>query len=270
MKKSLFFIICLAMLASACEKKVEGTIVAKVGNEYITAEEIQLRLNELGPAASGYLATKPGKKQFMNLLIREKLMKQAALKSDVAKSPEYKAKIEEKEIEARGLLEAYKDYTLNKMWVEEMRKKDFAVSDKEAREYYNKYPNIMTIGHILMKFDNKEAEALYRRLKSGGDFDSLAKQYSIDPETIYLPPIMRGEFLSELDDMITKMKVGEIQGIARTELGLHILKKFKQEKAKESEALPRIKNILQKQKFDKYIDDLQKQLKVEVLDEKYK
>ena len=142
MKKSLFIIICLAVLASACKKKVEGTIVAKVGEDYITAEEIQLRLNELGPAAGGYLSTKPGKKQFMNLLIREKLMKQAALKSEVAQSPEYKAKIEEKEIEMRGLLEAYKDYTLNKMWVETMRKTDFAVSDKEARDYYNKYPEL--------------------------------------------------------------------------------------------------------------------------------
>ena len=81
---------------------------------------------------------------------------------------------------------------------------------------------------------------------------------------------MRGEFLPELDDMITKMKVGETQGLVRTDLGLHILKKFKQEKAKENDVLPRIKRILQKQKFDKYIDNLQTTLKVEVLDEKYK
>lgn len=270
MNKSFFIVLCCALLLASCGKKTEGTVIAKVGADVITAEEIQLRLNELGPASTGYLSTKPGRKQFMNLLIREKLMKQAAMKSSVAESPEFKAKMEEKQLEVKGLLEAYRDYTLNKMWLEDMKKGELAVTDKEAREYYDKYPNIMTIGHILMKPDNKEAEAVYRRLKSGADFDSMAKQYSIDAETIYLPPIMRGEFLPELDDMITKMKVGETQGIVRTDLGLHILKKFKQEKAKENDVLPRIKRILQKQKFDKYIDNLQTTLKVEVLDEKYK
>jgi len=269
MKKSLFILLCAAAIA-ACGKKPEGTIIAKVGNDFITAEEVQLRLDNLGPAASGYLSTKNGRKQLMNLIIREKLIKQEAIKSEVSKSDKFKAKMEEKQLEINGLLEAYRDYTLNKMWLEEMKKTKFAVSNQEAKEYYGKYPYVMTIGHILMKDNYKEAEAVYRRLKSGADFDQMAKDYSIDTETIYLPPMMRGEFLPELDDMITKMKQGETQGIARTDLGLHILKKFKQEKMPENEAIPRIKKIIEKQKFDKYIDELQTKLKVEVLDEKFK
>lgn len=269
MKNTVLITLCCAAAITACSKKAPDNAAVKVGNEYITSEEINSRIAQLG-SASGYLSTPQGRKQLINSMISEKLMLQAALKSPISKSQDYKAKIEEKQKELKGLLEAYKGYILSKMWIEELRKDKIEVSDKEAQDYYKDYPYIMSLGHIILPFNDKEAEAVYRKLKSGENFDKIAKEYSIDPETIHLPPLMRGEFLPELDDVISKMKVGEIQGVIRTELGLHIIKKFKQEKAKKAEVMPRIKRILQKQKFDKYLEQLQDTIKVEVLDEKYK
>lgn len=269
MKNTILITLCCAVAITACSKKAPDNTAVKVGNEYITSEEINSRIAQLG-SASGYLSTPQGRKQLVNSMISEKLMLQAALKSPISKSQDYKAKIEEKQKELKGLLEAYKGYILSKMWIEELRKDKIEVSDKEVQDYYKDYPYIMSLGHIILPFNDKEAEAVYRKLKSGENFDKIAKEYSIDPETIHLPPLMRGEFLPELDDVISKMKVGEIQGVIRTELGLHIIKKFKQEKAKKAEVMPRIKRILQKQKFDKYLEQLQDTIKVEVLDEKYK
>ena len=244
--------------------------MATVGPEKITEQELQEKLAELGPAASSYLATKPGRRQFLDLVIRERLMLTAARKSDIFSSKEYKSQVEQKKKDLNSMLESYKEYLLSKMWLQKMRETEFKVTDAEADEYYQKYPYIMTMGHILLPDNDKEAEAVYRRLRAGADFDTIAKQYSVDKDTIYLPPIMHGEFLPELDDMILKMRVGETQGIVRTALGLHIIKKLKQEKADEKAVMPRIKSIIEKRKFDKFLEKCQETMKVEVLDEKYK
>lgn len=263
-------LICLcSIIVSACAKE-EGTVIATVGKERITEESLREKLSEMGPVADGYFSTKPGRRQFLDLVIRERIMYQSAQKSGVALSPEYRDAIEQKKVEFDKMLSAYKEYTLSKMWLNEMFDTEFKVTDEEAREYYKNYPYIMTLGNILLPNNDKEAEAIYRRLKAGADFDALAKEYSVDKETIYLPPVMRGEYLPELDDMISKMKVGETQGIVRTALGLHIIKKISQERGKETEVLPRIKDILQKKKFDKYIENRTNTLNVEVLDERYK
>ncbi len=67
-----------------------------------------------------------------------------------------------------------------------------------------------------------------------------------------------------------KMKVGETQGIVKTSLGFHIIKKLSQDKAPAPQALERVRKILEKKKFDDYLAKFQDKNKVEVLDENYK
>jgi len=267
MKKLFILLAAVAALASCSGK--DGKVVARVGSEKITETYLQEKFAEISPAAQEYLSTKPGRRQFLDVLIHERLMLMAARKSPVASGEDYKAKMRQKEAEMKETLQAYKDFMLTRMWIEDMRNGELKVTDQEVKEYYKQYPYKVALAHILLS-SYEEAEKVIRKLKAGADFDRTAKEYSMDKETVRLPPVMYGEFLPELEDMAFKMRIGETQGIVKTQLGFHIIKKLSQEKAGEAEALERVRKILEKKKFDAYLTELQKKNKVEVLDENYK
>lgn len=261
-------LLAVLLLASACSKQSDK-VIARIGSEKITEAYLQEKFAEISPAAQDYLSTKPGRRQFLEVLIHERLMLLAAGKSRVASGTEFKIQVAQKEAEMKATLAAYKDFMLTKMWVEDMRNGELKVTDSEVKDYYQKYPYKVTLAHILMA-DNDVAETVYRKLKAGADFEKLAKQYSLDRESVRLPPIMYGEFMPELEDMAFKMRVGETQGIVKTPLGFHIIKKLAQDTAGEAEALERVRKILEKKKFDAYLAKFQEKIKVEVLDENYK
>ncbi len=267
MKKTAI-LLCAALAAAACSGKGDK-VVAKVGPEKITESYLQQKFLEVSPAAQEYLATKPGRRQFLDVLIHERLMLLAARKSPVASSEEYKARVRQKEAEMKDLLRDYKDFTLTRMWVEEMRGNELKVSDAEVEDYFRQHPYKVTLEHILLP-SYEEAEKVMRKLKAGADFEKTAKEYSLDKETVRLPPVMYGEFLPELEDMAFKMRVGDVQGPVKTPLGFHIIKKLSQDKADRASSLERVRKILEKKKFDAYLAKFQEKTKVEVLDENYK
>ncbi|MGD9642034.1 MAG: peptidylprolyl isomerase [Elusimicrobiales bacterium] len=261
-------LLAAAIFLSACSKQ-DNKVIAKIGSEKITESYLQAKFAEISPAAQEYLASKPGRKQFLDVLIHERLMLLAARKSRVASGDDYKARIREKEAEIKQTMEDYKDFMLTRMWIEDMRGNELKVSDEEVAEYYQKYPYKVSLAHILMP-SYEEAEKVVRKLKAGADFDRTAKEYSLDKETVRLPPVMYGEFMPELEDMAFKMKQGETQGIVKTPMGFHILKKLGQARVEQPEARERVRKILEKKKFDAYLAKFQEKNKVEVLDADYK
>jgi len=266
--RTLLTFLAAALALSACSKQ-DGKVIARVGSEKITDTYLQEKFAEISPAAQEYLSSKPGRKQFLDVLIHERLMLMAARKSRVASGDEYKASVREKEAEMKETLEAYKDFMLTRMWIEDMRESELKVSEEEALEYYQKYPYTVRLAHILMP-SYEEAEKVVKKLKAGADFDKTAKEYSMDKETVRLPPVMYGEFMPELEDMAFKMRTGETQGIVKTSMGFHIIKKLGQDKVEQAQALERVRKILEKKKFDSFLAKFQEKNKVEVLDESYK
>lgn len=267
MKNALILVIAAASLA-ACSRQ-DGKVIAVVGGEKITESYLQGKFEEISPAAQEYLSSKPGRRQFLDVLIHERLMLIAARKSKVASGDDYKSLVSEKEAELKKTLAVYKDFLLTRMWLEDMRKSELKVTEEEVSAYYKKHPYKVRLAHILLP-SYEEAEKVVRKLKSGANFDRTAKAYSLDKETVRLPPVMYGEFLPELEDMAFKMRTGETQGIVKTAMGFHILKKLGQDKAAPKEAEARIRKILEKKKFDAFLEKFQEKNKVEVLDENYK
>lgn len=255
-------------MAAACSKD-NDKVIAKVGPEKITESYLRQKLDEIAPNAQSYLATKPGRTQFLDILINEKLMILAARKSDTARSAEYKKRVSLMENELKSKLEYYKDYILAKMWVEEMRQGVLKVTDAEVEAYYAKTPYEITVEHIVMP-TYEDAEAVMKKVKAGADFARTAKEKSMDKDNVRLPPVMYGEFMPELEEMAFKMRPGEVQGIVKTGLGYHILKKISQTKPEPAQAKERIRRIVEKKKFDAYLAKFQAKAKVEVLDENYK
>lgn len=256
------------LLLAACSDR-DGKTVAKIGSEKITEDYLQRKFMEISPAAQVYLATKPGRRQFLDVIIHERLMLMAARKSRVASDKEYKDRVKQKETEMNEMLQEYRDFMLTKMWVEHMRDGELKVTDQEVEDYYRAHPQKVTLAHILLP-SYEEAEKVIRKIKAGADFDRTAKEFSLDKETVRLPPVMYGEFLPELEDMAFKMRVGEVQGIVKTQLGFHIIKKLAQDTAPRDQSMDRVRKILEKKKFDAYLAKFQDKAKVEVLDENYK
>ena len=266
--KPLVLVLSAAFMAAACSKD-NDKVLAKVGSEKITESYLRQKLEEIAPNAQTYLATRPGRKQFIEILINEKLMLSAARKSETARSEDYKNRVSGMEKELKSKLDYYKDYMLAKMWVEELRRDKIKVTDAELEEYYARTPYEITVEHIIMP-TYEEAEAVLKKIKAGADFARTAKQSSIDKDNVRLPPVMYGEFMPELEEMAFKMRPGEIQGVVKTGLGYHILKKISQTKPPLAQAKERIFRILEKKKFDAYLAKFQAKTKVEVLDENYK
>src|SRR5437764_8037445 len=79
-------------LAAACKKGEckSGPVVAKVGDETITADELKHRLDETSPFLRARYNTLDRKKEFLENLIRNELLAQEALKQGLDKSPAVK------------------------------------------------------------------------------------------------------------------------------------------------------------------------------------
>ena len=116
-------------------------------------------------------------------------------------------------------------------------------------------PERIKAKHILV--DNKvKAYSIRKKLLTGGDFATIAKENSqnISDYVDSYSYLVRGQIPIELEDVVFRLKVGEISKIVKSQYGFHIIKLVKLEKARLmnfTEAQPRIKNFLFKQKREK-------------------
>jgi len=85
--------------------------------------------------------------------------------------------------------------------------------------------------HILVK-DDKKAEEVLKKVKDGGKFEDLAKEYSEDQSSKDDGGLVAGgEYIyrdsglpESLANELFKMKKGDVSGIVKSDLGNHILK----------------------------------------------
>ncbi|WP_413292102.1 peptidylprolyl isomerase [Bdellovibrio sp. HCB185ZH] len=115
------------------------------------------------------------------------------------------------------------------------------ISDEDAlNEYLKSNPNNkpaideFSVSHIFFSPKKGGPEAAYKRaetalskLRSGENFETLAQQFSEDPNFSAggaLGTFKSGEFIPEIEEAISTLKVGETTGIVKSRLGYHIVK----------------------------------------------
>lgn len=258
----------------SCQNKPEnGKILAKVGSSVITEQYFNEKLEEVSQDPASYLNSRAGKKQFLDMLINEKLVKMASENSSIKSSKEYNEQVSLMKKELDSKLKDFKEYLLTKMWLEDLKKTELKVTDKEAEEYYQKFPKVVVIEHLIAS-DYETAEAMIKKIKAGTPVSKLVNDEKNEGSLAggKLPPIMPGEFLAELEEMLSKMRKGEVQGPVKTKLGFHVIKKLDESSLdfKKPEIKERVRRVLEKKRFDDYISNIQKKYKVEVLNENYK
>lgn len=270
--KQIIIILSVGVFLFSCQNKSRTkNVLAKVGNTYITQDYVEEKIMEMGEFE--YLKTKIGKKQFLDILINERLIKIASENSDIKNSKEYKENIRKIEKELEKKLKEYKEVMLTKMWIEKMRESELKTSDEEIKSYLKDNNSAVSFEQVITT-DYEMAGSILLEVKKGTGIDKIAQKYK-DNENIVvnkIPPVMKGELMPELEDMVFKMRIGEVGGIVKTKLGYHIIKKLSQSSvnAGSKEIQERVRRIIEKKKFDSYIEKLQQKYKVEVLNEDYK
>ena len=276
--RGLFFI-ALSGVFCACQKASQGPTIAKVGSLSIPLTDLQVRMSDTPPAYQSYLASPEGRKQFLGLMIREKVLLIEAKKAGVNKDPAYQQAVDQFKQQSARRLTDFQESLMVQSYLRKLRSQDIAVNDAEVAQYYKAretdftQPREIQASHILLS-SAQEADIALARLKKGEAFEKVAREMSRDTATAKaggkLSPFQKGSLPAEFEDAAFKLKNGEISGVVKSSFGYHIIKKtgektlhpISYESAKEE-----IRARLERQKFDQWVAAKQAALGVQI-DEK--
>ena len=130
-------------------------------------------------------------------------------------------------------------------------------------------PDQIRASHILFKTEGKDeaavrklAESVLAKVKAGGDFAALAKQYSDDDTNKKnggdLDYFGHGTMVKEFDDAAWALQPGQVSDIVKSQFGLHIIKVI-DKKAATTKTLAEVRPQIEDQiKFEKAQAEAQK------------
>lgn len=250
-------------------------MLARVGKVAITQSEFSRKLADVSPGYQDYVLTPNGRRQFLDVLIREKLVLVAAQQSDVPRSAGFRARLEQLRRDEEDRVRDGGEALLIKMWEEDLRQRGaLAVSDAEVADYVSKHPNEVLIRHVLLGTP-QQAEIVAKKLRLGAGFAKVAQTESLDAATAAkggeFPPLMYGEVIPELEEVVFRMRTGEIGGPLKSKFGYHVVRKDGERPLpKNADTRERVALLLEKQKLDVYLQHVEEKFPVEVVDEQFK
>ena len=272
--RGLFFILAGVCLPACQESR--GPVIAQVGSETITQADLQSRLRETPAAYQHYVTTSEGRRQFVNLMIREKTILIAARRSGLQRDPAYQAALDQFKTQWKRRLKDYEESLLVESYIRKLRTQDLAVPDAEVQRYFDAHrtdydkPLEIQVSHILLNTP-AEAQTALDRLKAGEPFEKVAREMSKDPATAVhggkLNPFQRGTLVPEFEEAAFALANGQISGIVKTQFGFHIIRKIG-EKLLPSRSFAEVKEEirarLERDKFDQWVTQRQSALAVKV------
>jgi parvulin-like peptidyl-prolyl isomerase len=275
MRRASFLIIPTIAAALCACRGDKDVVLARVGKVAITQSEFQRKLADISPGYQDYVLTPSGRKQFLDVLIREKLVLVAAQQSDVPRSADFRARLEQLRRDEEDRVRDGGEALLTTMWVDDLRKRGaLAVTDAEIADYLSKHPTEVLFQHVLLG-NAQKAELVAKKLRLGASFQKVAQTESLDAATAAkggeFPPLMYGEVIPELEEVVFRMRTGEIGGPLKSKFGYHVVRKDGERPLpKNAETHERVQRLLEKQKLDSYLQHVEEKFPVEVVDEQFK
>jgi len=261
----LFVCICLSMvLIISCGK--DSKPVIQVKGLKITISDIKDMLKDTPDNYRSFLMSEVGRKQFLDMLAKEKLVLQAARQAGVQNKKEVKEAVVKFKNEYKKRMRDYENNIIVTTYLKELQEKKFIPTESEMEQYYKVHkkqflsPQEIKVSHILLA-TFQDAENTIRRLKSGENFANLARELSIDPNSGQyggdLGTIKKQEMFPEFEAELDRLSVGEYSQVpVQTNYGFHILKKTGQKQLPSvsfENAKPDIRQLMLKEKFDEWI-----------------
>ena len=245
-------------------------VAALVGGKIITPAELETRLNIVQFSYDLQFSNAPGyqpdfasqnRRQVLSQLAEEQFLLEAAatlatpqeqeehanqllawlrhnlFQGDLARYEETLAKYHLTEAD----LITYFSNNLLLTRLREQAIKEVSVSEEEARQFYEEHPErfehpeMVKVAHILVS-DKALAEELLQQLKAGADFAALAKEHSLDKESVahggLLPWFSRGQMEAHFEEAAFSLEPGQISSVIETSHGYHIIRAEGKEPAK--------------------------------------
>lgn len=275
MKKVLLLSALVAVFGLGACKEDKGIVVAKVGGAQITEKMLVEKLQNTPPAYQSYVNTTLGRKQFVDAIVRENIMIEAAKQAGINKKKEYTDTVADYKREQERMFGEFQDGLLIETYLKEIHT-TIVASEADIEQYYNANkeqfdaPAAYTVRHILLT--NKiEAEMAYARLEKGEKFENVASEVSQDTGSAanggLIGPFKRGDLVPEFEKVALDLKDNEMSGIVETSYGYHIIFKISEQKLPPmtfEQAKPEIKRQIEKERFDNWFEAAREKLGVTV------
>ncbi len=301
-------LVLLTVGAAGCKAAVSADAIARVNGTDILKATIDAQIAQMKKASPAAFESTQGatveqqyRAQILDGLIDVALVQEAAKSLGVAVAPkqidDYIAGLEQQYGSKAALETAMKSAGFDMAMLREQITNSLlmdAVSSKVAsgapnpsadqiKQYYdaNKSqfatPEQVHAEHILFATTDKAlAQTVLAKVKAGGDFAALAKQYSTDPgskdkggDLGWAAP---SAYVTEFSDAVTKMKVGSAS-LVESQFGWHVIKLLGRRAATQqtlAQATTAVTQVLlqnsRSDAFSKYIVDLRKKATIEIYD----
>jgi len=203
------------------EGKKEGKVLAEVNSGTITTGDFDRELKNLPEYLKAMADTPQGRKEMLDTMIIRELILQQASKDGLDKGAEIEEKLQD--LKKRLIVESF---LKKKVEVESK------VSDEDMKKFYEQNKDKFKSGeqvkasHILVKSE-KEAKEILAQLKSGGNFEELAKKNSVDSSSAKggdLGWFGKGSMVPAFEKAALALKEGQISDVVKSDFGFHIIK----------------------------------------------
>src|SRR6267378_3109289 len=209
MKTRLAAILFALAAAAACKKgeSKSGPVVAKVGDEVITAEELKRRLDETSPFLRARYNTLDRKKEFLENLIRNELLAQEAVRQGYDKSPAVREQMK------RAMIQELIRHQLD------AKLSGNDIADEELKKFYEAHidefvkPERARVLHIFLPATDakQRAEARKHAATLLKDIDGREKKGEVNA--------FQSVAMTESKDPLSAPMGGDLRFLSKDELG---------------------------------------------------
>ncbi|HOW36274.1 MAG TPA: peptidyl-prolyl cis-trans isomerase [Candidatus Omnitrophota bacterium] len=258
----LVFLLILAGLPSlpAAAQTVDDAIIAVVNSDVITLKDLHEYLSAFSMQLSAEGKTEEEMREITSqyaadgltrliedrlivdeanrkgIIIRPKLIEDKIneIKKQYPSDKEFIAAVTAEGLTLSDLRKKITDQFKTRYIIDEEIKSKIQVSPQEVTDYYQKNidqfqrpESVDLLSIAIPHTDSDKAEAQQRiedamsRIKKGEDFIEIAKQYSRTPS---VGLISKGQTLPDIENVVFKLKEGEVSPVVETATGLYIFK----------------------------------------------
>ena len=272
----------LIPLVSFAEENQEDKVLAVVGNKKIMQSDLSAKLEMMPQQLRARYASEEARKIFLDQIIKYTLFLQEARSLGIDKKEKVVKRVDE---------------IVNNIIVQELTQQEVTnkinITDKKLQKYYNaniaKFTVPEKIKVVLIFIEAKDDSAekkkkvkrVLGRLKKGEKIEDLVGQFSDDIKTNkrggttgYFARDTRVKFYGQVfEDKAFSLKQGEISDVIKAKDGYYIIKLL-DKKAKKIRTMDEVrpgiertlKQTVQKEVYDEYLESLRKKYPVKIMD----
>jgi len=220
LKKNYGFIITLIVLNVLAVNVQAEEVLAKVGSEKITEQDLEYKLRSFPQKFQEFYSTDSGRDVLLKQLIKERMFYLEAKKKNY---------LEDKEVQAM-LKNIERELMVNKYIIDFFD--SIEISDDMIKNYYQKHKGSykkVKASHILVKTKGEADKIAIEARKKDADFAALAKKHSTGPSASKggdLGWFGQGAMVPEFEKAAFSLKKGEVSEPVKTSFGWHLIKVY--------------------------------------------